>query len=241
MLEALFRGFQEFGILDIEIEPRTYHRVPVSANAGYSASLGILAALALHVVLQEYRNLVLKRKREPFLLFIIFSNVFTLVLALTSFFIIMTGTPTKYVIGAYIPVVSLTIALHIVTLLKRHETRVMGFFIIVLALALSSLLSLTSPLKTSTNYRAFQGSIPALDYDIDFAITLSNLMEYRPVENYVIIQYIFPTKGPQEHNIAQALAVYVPLIGVHVIYRYNESLLYYNLIFNYWVYTLGYK
>lgn len=240
MLEAFFRGFQEFRIHGIEIVPRTYHRVPISANVGYVASLGVLGALTLHTILRQLY--IFKRGRDPLLLFMVLSNTLILALAAISLFVVMTGTPTKYVVGTYIPMASLTILIYLAIFLKKYEVRTIGLIIIMLVLILSSLSSLISPLKTPTNYRLLQGSLPAFDYDIDFAVELSNLVERGLTRSYIVIQYAFPTSGPQERNVGQALAVYVSSTKFHIEYGYEKNTFFdHNIVFNYWIYILSYE
>jgi len=237
MLETLFKGFLKVGSYEIEISPRTYQKVPISSNGGYVASLGVLTAITLYVILQSPR--LFRRSCDSLLLFAMLSNVLILVFATTSFFIVVAGTPTKYVIGSYVPVISLTVLLYLATVLKKREVHIVGLFIIVLVLILSSLASLISPLKTPTNYRILQGSVSAIDNDISFAIELSSFVEHKQAGNYVVIQYAFTVSDPQEHNIEQALAVYIPFAKFYVKYGYNESEISgLNIVFTYWRYML---
>ena len=166
------------------------------------------------------------------------NNVIILVLALASFFVVIVGTPTKYVIGTYAPMMSLTTLIYFSDLLKKCEVRVIGFSILVLLLTLSSLSSLISPLKTPTNYRVLQGGLPAMDQDIDFAVKLSNLIEPGSGGRYIVIQYATPLKGSLERNIGQALEIYVPHAKFEVSYGYDTSALDRSVILNYWIFVL---
>jgi hypothetical protein len=240
MLEAFFSGFQRSIVLNVEIIPRTYQKVPVSANIGYVASLGILTGISLYILL--HHRCLSKRKHNcnTFLLFILLNNIIVLALALASFFVVMGGISTKYVVGTYVSVMSLTILIYLSDLLKKREVRVIGFLILVLVLILSSLLSLISPLKTPTNYRVLQGSLPAFDQDIDFAIKLSNLVEPRLGERYIVIQHATPLESPLERNVGQALVVYASHAKFKVLYSYNTRVLDLDIVLSYWVFTLAY-
>jgi len=240
MLEAFFSGFQRLSVFNVEIMPRTYEKVPVSANTGYVASLGVLAGITFYILLR-YRCLLKSRHNcNAFLLYILLNNVIVLALALISFFVVMAGTPTKYVVGTYIPMMSLTILIYFSDLLKKREVRGIGFLVLVLVLVLSSLLSLVSPLKTPTNYRVLQGSLPAIHQDVDFAIKLSNLVEPMLGERYIVIQYATPLKGPIERSIGQALEVYVSHAKFKVLYSYDTGVLDLNIVLNHWVFMLVY-
>jgi len=238
MLEAFFSAFQRFSVLNVEISPRTYEGVPVSANIGYVASLGILAGISLYILIRHHHLLNGNHSCNTFLLYVLLNNVIILALALASFFVVMVRTPTKYVIGTYAPMMSLTILIYFSDLLKKREVRVIGFSILVLLLILSTLSSLISPLKTPTNYRVLQGSLPALDQDIDFAVKLSNLIKPSSGERYIVIQYTTPLKGPLERNIGQALGVYIPRAKFKVLYGYDTSALDRSVILNYWIFML---
>jgi hypothetical protein len=238
MLEEFFSAFQRFSVLNVEISPRTYEKVPVSANIGYVASLGMLAGISLYILIRHHYLLNGKHSCNTFLLYVLFNNVIILALALASFFVVMVRTPTKYVIGTYTPMMSLTILIYFSDLLKKREVRVIGFFILVLLLILSTLSSLISPLKTPTNYRVLQGSLPAMDQDIDFAVKLSNLIEPSSGGRYIVIQYATPLKGSLERNIGQALGIYVPHARFKVLYGYNVSALDRSVILNYWIFML---
>jgi hypothetical protein len=240
MLEAFFSAFQRFNVLNVEISPRTYERVPVSANIGYVASLGMLAGISLYILIRHHRLLNGKHSRNTFLLYVLLNNVIILALALASFFVVMARTPTKYVIGTYAPMMSLTILIYFSDLLKKREVRVIGFSILVLLLILSTLSSLISPLKTPTNYRVLQGNLPAMDQDIDFAVKLSNLIEPSSGGRYIVIRYATPLKGPLERNIGQALGVYIPRAKFEVLYGYDTSVLDRSIILNYWIFMLIY-
>jgi len=135
---------------------------------------------------------------------------------------------------------SLTILIYFSDLLKRREVHVIGFLTLVLVLTLSSLSSLISPLKTPTNYRVLQGSLPGLDQDIDFAIKLSNLVKPSLGERYIVIQYATPLKGPLERNIGQALEVYISRAKFEVLYGYDTSVSDRSIILNYWIFMLIY-
>jgi hypothetical protein len=240
MLEAFFSGFQRLSVFNVEITPRTYEKVPVSANTGYVASLGVLAGITFYILLR-YRCLIKSRHNcNAFLLYILLNNAIVLALALISFFVVMTGTPTKYVVGTYISMMSLIILIYFSDLLKKCEVRGIGFLVLVLVLVLSSLSSLVSPLKTPTNYRVFQGSLPAIDQDVDFAIKLSNLVEPMLGERYIVIQYATPLKGPIERSIGEALEVYVSHAKFKVLYGYDTGVLDLNIVLNHWVFMLVY-
>ena len=238
ILEAFFSGFQRLSVFNVEITPRTYEKVPVSANTGYVASLGVLAGITLHMIIRHRCLIKSRHDCNTFLLYILLNNVIVLALAFISFFVVMVGTPTKYVVGTYVPMMSLTILLYFSDLLKKYEARVIGFLVLVLVLILSSLSSLVSPLKTPTNYRVLQGSLPALDQDVNFAIKLSNLVEPMLRERYIVIQYATPLKGPIERNIGEALGVYASHAKFEVLYGYNTSVSDLNIILNYWVFML---
>ena len=238
MLEAFFSAFQRFSVPNVEISPRTYERVPVSANIGYVASLGMLASISLYILIRHHHLLNSNHSCSTFLLYVLLNNVIILALALASFFVVMARTPTKYVIGTYAPMMSLTTLIYFSDLLKKREVRVIGFSILVLLLILSTLSSLISPLKTPTNYRVLQGSLPALDQDIDFAVKLSNLIEPSSGGRYIVIQYATPLKGPLKRNIGQALGVYVPRAKFEVLYGYDTSALDRSVILNYWIFML---
>lgn len=240
MFEAFFRGFQMFSVLNVEVAPRTYQRVPVSANIGYVASLGVLAGISFYILIRHGCLLKSRHNCNASLLYVLFNNVIVLTLALASFFVVMVGTPTKYVIGTYTPMMSFTILIYFSDLLKKREVRVIGFLILVLVLILSSLSSLVSPLKTPTNYRVLQGGLSALDQDIDFAIKLSSLVKPSLGGEYIVIQYAPPLKGPVERNIGQALGVYAPYTKFKVLYGYDTSVSDLNIVLNYWVFMLVY-
>jgi hypothetical protein len=240
MIEAFFRGFQRFSVLNVEVAPRTYQRVPVSANIGYVASLGVLAGISFYILIRHGCLLKSRHNCNAFLLYVLFNNVIVLALALASFLVVMVGTSTKYVVGTYTPMMSFTILIYFSDLLKKREVRVIGFLILVLVLILSSLSSLVSPLKTPTNYRVLQGALPALDQDIDFAIKLSSLVKPSLGGEYIVIQYATPLKGPVERNIGQALGVYAPYTKFKVLYGYDTSASDLNVVLNYWVFMLVY-
>jgi hypothetical protein len=240
MLEAFFSTFQRFSVLNIEIRPRTYEKVPVSANIGYVASLGVLAGISFYIPIRHRCLPKSKHNCNASILYVLLNNVIVLALALASFFVVMMGTPTKYIVGTYVPMMSLTILIYFSDLLKKREVHVIGFLTLVLVLTLSSLSSLISPLKTPTNYRVLQGSLPALDQDIDFAIKLSNLVKPSLGERYIVIQYATPLKGPLERNIGQALGVYIPRAKFEVLYGYDTSVSDRSIILNYWIFMLIY-
>ena len=240
MLEAFFSAFQRFSVLNIEIRPRTYEKVPVSANIGYVASLGVLAGISFYIPIRHRCLPKSKHNCNASILYVLLNNVIVLALALASFFVVIMGTPTKYVVGTYVPMMSLTILIYFSDLLKKREVHVIGFLTLVLVLTLSSLSSLISPLKTPTNYRVLQGSLPALDQDIDFAIKLSNLVKPSLGERYIVIQYATPLKGPLERNIGLALGVYIPRAKFEVLYGYDTSVSDRSIILNYWIFMLIY-
>jgi hypothetical protein len=240
MLETFFSAFQRFSVPNVEISPRTYKRVPVSANIGYVASLGVLAGISFYILIRHRCLPKSKHNCSASILYVLLNNVIVLALALASFFVVMMGTPTKYVVGTYVPMMSLTILIYFSDLLKKREVHVIGFLTLVLVLTLSSLSSLISPLKTPTNYRVLQGSLPALDQDIDFAVKLSNLIEPSSGGRYIVIRYATPLKGPLERNIGQALGVYIPRAKFEVLYGYDTSVLDRSIILNYWIFMLIY-
>jgi hypothetical protein len=239
MLEAFFSGFQRFSALNVEVTPRTYQKVPVSANISYVASLGVLAGISFYILLHH----LLKHEHNynTLLPFVLVNNIIVLTLALVSFFIVMAGTPTKYVLGTYVPIMSLTMLIYFSDLFKKREVRVIGCLILVLVLILSSLSSLISPLKTPTNYRVLQGSLAAFDQDIDFAIKLSNFVKPSSGEKYIVVQYTTPLKGPLERNIGQALWVYASYAKFEVLYGYDASASDLNIVLNYWVFMLIFR
>jgi len=240
MLEAFFSAFQRFRVLNVEIRSRTYERVPVSANIGYVASLGVLSGISFYILIRHRCLPKSKHNCNASILYVLLNNVIILALALASFFVVMMGTPTKYIVGTYVPMMSLTILIYFSDLLKRREVHVIGFLTLVLVLTLSSLSSLISPLKTPTNYRVLQGSLPGLDQDIDFAIKLSNLVKPSLGERYIVIQYATPLKGPLERNIGQALEVYISRAKFEVLYGYDTSVSDRSIILNYWIFMLIY-
>ena len=240
MFEAFFSGFQRFSVLNVEVAPRTYQRVPVSANIGYVASLGVVAGISFYILIRHHCLLKSRHNCNAFLLYVLLNNVIVLTLALASFFVVMVETPTKYIVGTYTPMMSFTTLIYFSDLLKKREVRVIGFLILVLVLILSSLSSLVSPLKTPTNYRVLQGSLPALDQDIDFAIKLSNLVKPSLGGGYIVIQYTTPLKGPLERNIDQALGVYAPHTKFKVLYGYDTSASDLSIVLNYWIFMLIY-
>jgi hypothetical protein len=239
MLEAFFSGFKRFSALNVEMTPRTYQKVPVSANIGYVASLGVLAGISFYILL----HYLLKHEHNynTLLLFVLLNNIIVLTLALVSFFIVMVGTPTKYVVGTYVPIMSLTMLIYFSDLFKKREVRVIGCLILVLVLILSSLTSLISPLKTPTNYRVLQGSLAAFDQDIDFAIKLSNFVKPSSGEKYIVVQYTTPLKGPLERSIGQALWVYASYARFEVLYGCDASASDLNIVLNYWVFMLIFR